>query len=295
MSMDLYLNSTSRMSNRNFGYYGNNRLQKQTNARNLYLNNIHGKKIINNPQNSNGNASQVELYHEGAQTTYNNGVAVSVGGIFGIPQTSRVIPCPSITLEDIAIFNTDYQVWYLKSNTTILACQTLTIPNTTLIVGNTFINNGTINNNGLIQSDGTITNNGTFNNTTIVFNTTGIFNNNNIFYNIGVNSLLSSEDGPCYNNGTIYNNGRINNINSFSTNTFINNGSIYNTGILVNNYINEIDTIFTNNNIIYNSGTIDNNSIFENVGEIWNGIELECGKGIIIGTISGTILDKCPV
>ena len=76
------------MSNRNFGYYGMNRLQQQTYARNLYINNTNGKQIINNPQNSNGNASQFETYREGAQTTYSRGLVgetVSVGGIFGIP------------------------------------------------------------------------------------------------------------------------------------------------------------------------------------------------------------------
>ena len=50
------------------------------------------KQIINNPQTSNGNASQFETYHGGAQTTYSRGLigsceTVSVGGIFGIPPT----------------------------------------------------------------------------------------------------------------------------------------------------------------------------------------------------------------
>ena len=67
------------MSNRNFGYYGNHRLKEQTYARNLFLNNKSGKKIINNPQTSNGNASQLETYTSGSQTTY-NGCTVSVGG-----------------------------------------------------------------------------------------------------------------------------------------------------------------------------------------------------------------------
>lgn len=71
------------MSNRNFGYYGNNRLQQQTYARNLYINNTNGKTLITNPQTSNGNASQVETYTSGSQTTYTKGLTcttVSVGG-----------------------------------------------------------------------------------------------------------------------------------------------------------------------------------------------------------------------
>jgi len=73
------------MSNRNFGYYGNNRLQQQTYARNLYLNNTNGKTLITNPQTSNGNASQVETYKSGSQTTHSKGLlagrdVVSIGG-----------------------------------------------------------------------------------------------------------------------------------------------------------------------------------------------------------------------
>lgn len=62
------------MSNRNFGYYGINRLQQQTNARNVYLNNVNGKTLIKNPQTSNGNASHMETYRSGSQTTYTKGL-----------------------------------------------------------------------------------------------------------------------------------------------------------------------------------------------------------------------------
>ena len=68
---------------RNFGYYGNNRLQQQTNSRNIYVNNTNGKQIINNPQTSNGNASNLTTYRSGSQTTYTKGLTcttVSVGG-----------------------------------------------------------------------------------------------------------------------------------------------------------------------------------------------------------------------
>jgi len=73
------------MSNRNFGYYGNNRLQQQTYARNLYINNTNGKTLITNPQTSNGNASQVETYRSGSQTTHSKGLlggrdVISIGG-----------------------------------------------------------------------------------------------------------------------------------------------------------------------------------------------------------------------
>ena len=80
---------------RNFGYYGNNRLKNQTYSRNLYNNNINGKQIINNPQNSNGDSSNFNTYHEGAQTTYTRGLigeTVSIGGIFGIPPPIPRIP-----------------------------------------------------------------------------------------------------------------------------------------------------------------------------------------------------------
>ena len=74
-----------KMSNRNFGYYGNNRLQQQTYARNLYINNTNGKTLITNPQTSNGNASQQETYRSGSQTTHSKGLlagrdVISIGG-----------------------------------------------------------------------------------------------------------------------------------------------------------------------------------------------------------------------
>jgi len=71
------------MSNRNFSYYGNNRLKEQTYTRNLYLNNVNGKTLVSNPQTSNGDASNFNTYVSGSQTTYTKGVTcttVSVGG-----------------------------------------------------------------------------------------------------------------------------------------------------------------------------------------------------------------------
>jgi hypothetical protein len=79
------------MSNRNFdSRVIIQRLQNQVNARNLYLNNTNGRRIINNPQNSDGNASRFNLYIPGAQTEYfrgliGSGETVSIGGIVNIP------------------------------------------------------------------------------------------------------------------------------------------------------------------------------------------------------------------
>lgn len=69
--------------NRNFGYYGNNRLQQQTYAHNLYRKNVNGTTLVSNPQTSNGNASNFNNYTPGSQTTYTKGLTcttVSVGG-----------------------------------------------------------------------------------------------------------------------------------------------------------------------------------------------------------------------
>lgn len=83
------------ISNRNFdGRVIIQRLQNQTYARNLYLNNISGSKIINNPQNSDGNASRFNSYIPGAQTEYFRGLVggcntVSVGGIVNIPSINK--------------------------------------------------------------------------------------------------------------------------------------------------------------------------------------------------------------
>ena len=85
------------MSNRNFGYYGNNRLQKQTYARNIYL--TINNRQINNPQTSNGNASQIESYHSGSQTEYSRGLigsgeTISIGGTVDISRPILTPLCP---------------------------------------------------------------------------------------------------------------------------------------------------------------------------------------------------------
>jgi hypothetical protein len=78
------------MSNRNFdNRVIIQRLQNQVYSRNTYINNTSGKQIINNPQNSNGNASVFNSFKDGAQTQYFRGLigggeTISPGGIINI-------------------------------------------------------------------------------------------------------------------------------------------------------------------------------------------------------------------
>ena len=78
------------MSNRNFdNRVIIQRLQNQNYARNLYKNNVNGGRLINNPQNSNGNSSEFTTYIPGAQTEYFRGLldgpkTVSLGGTINI-------------------------------------------------------------------------------------------------------------------------------------------------------------------------------------------------------------------
>ena len=296
------------MSNRNFGYYGNQRLQQQTYSRNLYLNNVNGKKIITNPQNSNGDASQFETYHEGSQTTYSRGLigageAVSVGGIFGIPVIVPPVPCTPtiIDISSIATYNGFF--WVLNSNTTIPTCSVLNITfGTTLVIPFplTLTNDGTINNNGQLTRDSgsTFTNNGTFNNIYIYFaDQAGTTNNNSIFNNV-TGAIVFNNDGNFNNNGTFNNDGQISNSANFGTSTFNNDGIIYNKGT-INNFKDPTapTAIINNNNIIYNTSIINNDSVFNNNGTIYTGSAV-CGIGIISGSVpitgTGTITPGCP-
>jgi hypothetical protein len=99
------------MSNRNFdGRVIIQRLQNQVYARNLYKNNTAGQGLINNPQNTDGNASRFTSYIPGAQTEYfrglvGSGETISVGGIVNIPPfpqdlgpTPAPAPPPIITV-----------------------------------------------------------------------------------------------------------------------------------------------------------------------------------------------------
>lgn len=250
------------MSNRNFGYYGNNginRLQQQNYARNLYINNTNGKQIISNPQTSNGNASIFNTYHEGSQTAYSQGLGsktVSLGGIFGIPAVPAVpavpevpvvpvVPCPTIIdINSIATFNNDI-TYTLNENTTISECsilnipsfpniEELVVPNFVIPNGLTLINNGIINNErSIFKNDGTIINNGTINGTNA-----GCIENHNIFINNGTMHInqftyLYNNSGTFTNNSKIYvyttpYNGNINLISTLENSSeFINNGEIY--------------------------------------------------------------------
>ena len=293
------------MSNRNFGYYGNQRLQQQTYSRNLYLNNVNGKKIITNPQNSNGDASQFETYHEGSQTTYSRGLigageAISVGGIFGIPPIVIVpsvpAPCTPIIIDISSIATYNGFFWNLNSNTTIPTCSVLNITFGTILripFPLTLTNDGTINNNGQITCDGsgTVINNGTINNIYRYVNNSTT-NNNGIFNN-DTGATVFNEEGKFNNNDTFNNDGIISNYAIFGTSTFNNDGIIYNKGTL-NNFI-DPTAIINNNNIIYNTSIINNNMVFNNNGTIYTGSPI-CGIGIISGSvpITGTITPGCP-
>lgn len=89
------------MSNRNFdSRVITQRLQNQVYARNLYQNNINGQTLINNPQNSDGNASRFNTFVPGAQTEYFRGLVgagetISVGGIVNIPPFSSMHMVPT--------------------------------------------------------------------------------------------------------------------------------------------------------------------------------------------------------
>ena len=79
------------MSNRNFdNRVIIQRLQNQNYARNLFTNNANGKQLINNPQNTDGTASNQNTFTSGAQTMYFRGLlgggeTINIGGTFGLP------------------------------------------------------------------------------------------------------------------------------------------------------------------------------------------------------------------
>jgi len=93
------------MSNRNFdNRVIIQRLQNKNYARNLYTNNVNGGRLINNPQNTDGNSSRQNTYTPGVQTEYFRGLlgggeTVSLGGTFGI--SPFPLPTgPSATVPD---------------------------------------------------------------------------------------------------------------------------------------------------------------------------------------------------
>lgn len=110
-----------------YSYYGNNRLQEQTNARTIYNNNINGKRLINNPQTSNYNSSNFNMYHSGSQTTYQKGIGsdltgqryvVSVGGIVNIPVVPEPPQCPTKIVSG-GTFTTNEELETLRGCTVI--------------------------------------------------------------------------------------------------------------------------------------------------------------------------------
>ena len=106
------------MSNRNFdSRVITQRLQNQTFARNLYDNNVRGKRLINNQQSSNGTVSQYTNFTPGAQTEYFRGLlggggTTSIGGIVNIPPyiTSTVssISTPQPILYGSMVFDYNF-------------------------------------------------------------------------------------------------------------------------------------------------------------------------------------------
>ena len=100
------------MSNRNFdNRVIIQRLQNQNYARNLFTNNANGKQLINNPQNTDGDASVYNTFKSGSQTMYFRGLlgggeTINIGGTFGLPVKDIVAtstptpepPTPSIPM-----------------------------------------------------------------------------------------------------------------------------------------------------------------------------------------------------
>jgi predicted RNA-binding protein with TRAM domain len=91
------------MANRNFdSRVIIQRLQNKNYARNLYQQNVDGQRLINNPQNSDGNSSRYVTFVPVAQTDYYRTLAgtttINLGGTFGISSIppSTAPPPPSI-------------------------------------------------------------------------------------------------------------------------------------------------------------------------------------------------------
>jgi len=161
------------------------------------------------------------------------------------PPTTPV--CPSITIADIATF--DGSSWILNNNTTILACQTLTIGSGIFLIipaGLTLTNNGTILNNGTITNNtgGTITNYSTS------------FVNNGVIYILDNSQFINSWDGGENSGPILTNNGDI----SIALGGILANGrSILNNntggGIFSRGLITSLEAVINN----YNGGNITNN------------------------------------
>ena len=198
-----------------------------------------------------------------------------------------------INISSIATFQSfnGYFVWLINPNTIINECQILNYsdPNTYIVVYGKFINNGIININNTAMFaivDGNSTNNGTIN----VNNGSSLLNVNSF----GGSPILNNNGTINVNNGSNLSNININNIVSSILN---NNGKI---NLNNNSTLNNNDTTLNNNGIINNSGsTIDNTNgftigVINNSGNIYNGDNIHCTSGTIIGTITGNpALNEC--
>jgi hypothetical protein len=200
--------------------------------------------------------------------------------------------CPSILYTDISTYDPVNDAYFLNADTTILACQTLIIPNGVpfcILGGRTLTNLGTIQIDvtGSCLSAGTINNAGTFLSYGTTNNTgNSIFRNTGFLQIFGVFQITDSTSS-LFNTGSIQN-------NNFGFLT--NGGNIYNTGSILNNN----SGTFTNDGNIYNSqgGIITNNAFYNYIsGDVYNPpiVGSLCGIGIFDGTSPITpTSDGCP-
>ena len=125
------------MANRNFdSRVIIQRLQNKNYARNLYQQNVDGQRLINNPQNSDGNSSRYVTFVPGAQTDYYRTLAgtttINQGGTFGISSIppSTAPPPPSIAGSmyfDSAIVPNGSHVSYPNNSSLAIGTRSFTI------------------------------------------------------------------------------------------------------------------------------------------------------------------------
>lgn len=126
------------MANRNFdSRVIIQRLQNKNYARNLYQQNVDGQRLINNPQNSDGNSSRYVTFVSGAQTEYFRGLmngppTINLGGTFGIssipPSTDPPPPSiPGSMYFDPAIIPNGSHVSYPNDSSLAIGTQSFTI------------------------------------------------------------------------------------------------------------------------------------------------------------------------
>jgi hypothetical protein len=191
-------------------------------------------------------------------------------------------PCPVISLSTIAT-TTDNIIWVLTEDTTILSCQTLTIPSEQRLnipMGLTLTNNGTIENSGELRN----VNGGTFINNAN-FTTSGTVNG----ATTTTRTITNSSTGVIYNTGTF---------NIKVGDTFSNSGTIR--IYTLNGKFKQFNN-FTNSGTIYiyDSGDLQINAgfVLTNNGNIYYGVSSQCVVGKITGsgTIAGTMQQPvCP-